>query len=331
MAYIDVAKIENIRFMSHKILPLVYDESLSYYEDLCKFANKLNDVIDATNDLEGNVSTLNSNLNTLSSQVQAIADNINTFESEMTSRFNALEAEINANVDAKMAEVDAEMDAMNRRVDYAIASMEQTKQELAQYVDAKIAELTEQVNIAIQTALHELDQRFQDFEYEIKVYVKAQLQAYLDQIPEITSVTIIDPTTGELTDIQTVINNMYDCLNPNALDCFEIDHLGYTCEQLDNFMVHFIPRGLSVNEWMTKARQWVWTDPKLKMRNYYNGREVLTKKNVDINNALLKNSGSYSATEYDSVGITAKDYDDLEVKAIEFDWYGNTKVVAVTP
>ena len=35
-----------LKFISHKILPLVYDESLSYYEVLCKVVAKVNEVID---------------------------------------------------------------------------------------------------------------------------------------------------------------------------------------------------------------------------------------------------------------------------------------------
>ena len=34
---------------ARKVLPLVYDESLSYYENLCKLTNKINDVIDTFN------------------------------------------------------------------------------------------------------------------------------------------------------------------------------------------------------------------------------------------------------------------------------------------
>ena len=33
-----------------KILPLVYDESLSYYEAICKFQSKLNEIINVTNE-----------------------------------------------------------------------------------------------------------------------------------------------------------------------------------------------------------------------------------------------------------------------------------------
>ena len=43
--------IDNLRYWCHKILPLVYDDSLSYYEVLCKTSAKLNEVIDSTNGL----------------------------------------------------------------------------------------------------------------------------------------------------------------------------------------------------------------------------------------------------------------------------------------
>ena len=43
--------IDKLKYWCHKILPLVYDDSLSYYEVLCKTSAKLNEVIDSTNDL----------------------------------------------------------------------------------------------------------------------------------------------------------------------------------------------------------------------------------------------------------------------------------------
>lgn len=42
-------KIAPLRFWTHKILPLVYEESLSYYEVLCKVAQKLNETIESAN------------------------------------------------------------------------------------------------------------------------------------------------------------------------------------------------------------------------------------------------------------------------------------------
>lgn len=45
-------ELQNLKFISQKVLPLVYDESLSYYEVLCKVVAKLNEVIDVVNRME---------------------------------------------------------------------------------------------------------------------------------------------------------------------------------------------------------------------------------------------------------------------------------------
>lgn len=46
-----ISNITPIHFWCNKILPLVYDDSLSYYEVLCKIQDKMNEVIMATNDI----------------------------------------------------------------------------------------------------------------------------------------------------------------------------------------------------------------------------------------------------------------------------------------
>lgn len=39
-------------YYCQKVLPLVYDNSLSYYEVLCKLTNKINELVDTVNELE---------------------------------------------------------------------------------------------------------------------------------------------------------------------------------------------------------------------------------------------------------------------------------------
>lgn len=46
---------EHVRFWCFKVLPLVYDDSLSYYEVLCKIAAKLNEMIDSMTELSDTV------------------------------------------------------------------------------------------------------------------------------------------------------------------------------------------------------------------------------------------------------------------------------------
>ena len=54
-----MSDIKSLKFYCQKVIPLVYDDSLSYYEFLCKVCNKLNEVIASQNELS---SSLNDNL-----------------------------------------------------------------------------------------------------------------------------------------------------------------------------------------------------------------------------------------------------------------------------
>lgn len=55
-------RLHHFRIWCQKILPLVYDESLSYYEVLCKVVDYLNRVIEAENDVIADVEELKSEL-----------------------------------------------------------------------------------------------------------------------------------------------------------------------------------------------------------------------------------------------------------------------------
>lgn len=44
-----IGKIKPLRYYSEKVLPLVYDDSISYYEVLGKVTRKLNELVDAFN------------------------------------------------------------------------------------------------------------------------------------------------------------------------------------------------------------------------------------------------------------------------------------------
>ena len=50
--------IETLKFYCQKILPLVYDDSLSYYETICKVAAKLNEVVNVTNGIPDYIASL---------------------------------------------------------------------------------------------------------------------------------------------------------------------------------------------------------------------------------------------------------------------------------
>lgn len=74
MANISNRSLKTFRFWCQKVLPLVYDDSLSYYEVLCKVVDYLNKVIEDDNTFIEELEELEAAL----AEVQQIIDNFDT-------------------------------------------------------------------------------------------------------------------------------------------------------------------------------------------------------------------------------------------------------------
>lgn len=83
--------VENFRFWCHKIIPLVYDESLSYYEFLCKVMAKLNEVIDTLDAQNEHIVEFETEVRELITEVQTV------IEREITDVKNGIAHEWEAN------------------------------------------------------------------------------------------------------------------------------------------------------------------------------------------------------------------------------------------
>lgn len=70
--------LKSFRMWCQKVLPLVYDDSLSYYEVLCKVVTYLNNVIEGTNGVIDDVAELKNDLGV----VQNWINNFNTAYAE---------------------------------------------------------------------------------------------------------------------------------------------------------------------------------------------------------------------------------------------------------
>lgn len=66
--------LNNFRFWCQKVLPLVYDDSLSYYEVLCKIVKYINDIIDNEKELSDEFLELKKEVE----KVQEMLDNFDT-------------------------------------------------------------------------------------------------------------------------------------------------------------------------------------------------------------------------------------------------------------
>lgn len=62
---------KKLRFWCNKVLPLVYDDSLSYYELLCKVVKKLNDLIEAYSGYDTIIADIKASVDKLQEQINA--------------------------------------------------------------------------------------------------------------------------------------------------------------------------------------------------------------------------------------------------------------------
>lgn len=86
-----MAKVESFRFWCQKVLPLVYDESLSYYELLCKVVEYLNNTIAAVNENTADVAQMRVELNQFETFINNYFDNLNV-QTEINNKLDAMAA-----------------------------------------------------------------------------------------------------------------------------------------------------------------------------------------------------------------------------------------------
>lgn len=323
MAYISVLKLHPLFFKCHKILPLVYDESLSYYEVLCKCVASLNEVIESTNQLNDNVADINSRENALADKVNEIADEINNFEAEINGKFDELVVRIEAELGEKFEDYDRQFSELKAETQAELTALEK---EMKDFMELTFPQFEAEIRQIVEEQLGLIDAKFESLEDDLKAYIYNELQKILEQIPE--HVWVLDPMTGEYDNIQNVINHFYDTLRYYALTADEFDSLGMTVDELEHIVVDGVPRGLTCLEWDIYAKLYIKVDKnKGKVSDYLTGELVDLERNVDINNMLLKESGCYECSEFDDIGGDCDTIDALDITAHRWDWFSNNDYV----
>lgn len=80
---------KHFRFWCQKVLPLVYDNSLSYYEVLCKVVKYINDLIDSDKEIIEDVEQLQSEMAVVQKWIDNFDDNAETILTEIIEKYIA--------------------------------------------------------------------------------------------------------------------------------------------------------------------------------------------------------------------------------------------------
>ena len=338
MAYLSVDKIAVIRLQLHKVLPAVYDESLSYLEGLSKLTYKLNETIGAVNALNDNVDTLNDSVVELNDRVTAVEGEISGFEAEINRRIVELEAELTSKIDTAISNMETEVDTKLGEVDTKLDDMDIRITAMEEYVQETVDRLTAEFRAIISAEIERINELYLSFEAEMKQYVEDVVNELIQNIPDLTNIYVISPASGKLVKVQVAINEVFDFHLYNALTCDEFNELGFTCNELNSLTVDCIPRGFTVREWLHDAKQLLmnilpvakiekWLQPHSLERGYLTGVKDWLYKNVDLNANVWLWSGTFTCDELVTLGKTCDEIIAYDMSCNEYLMSGNTVMV----
>lgn len=141
-------------------------------------------------------------------------------QSEIIKQLN-INTEFIKNWDSDLAELQARMTALE-------AEMQSFKGEVNAIIDAKYVTLRNELLGLIASGMS-----------EIKAYVDTQVSRLDGRIDNVAigQITVYDPTTGIISPLQQVVNNIYDTGRENALTATEFDALDLTATAFDAYEI----------------------------------------------------------------------------------------------
>lgn len=193
-----------LRFWCQKVLPAVYDQSLSYYEALCKMGAFLNKMLEELEKMQDNIDALHEAFVKLQAWVNA---EIERFETDMENRFNEFKQEIYDLFEQYKEEADT----------YINEQLNKYKTETTEWLSQKFEEYKTQANQYI-------DQIFEQYKNETNQEFNNWKQEFTNQYNEWKSqvdqsiTNLGDRVTnieGDISEINSQIDNLEQIVTQN--------------------------------------------------------------------------------------------------------------------
>lgn len=302
-------------FWSQQVLPFVYDDSLSYLEQVYKVSEKLNEVISATSTaldetkeyVDNQDNATNASLDEVDQREQQhynelkqdVANAITTSKAYTDERYGALAAAFDEKLNTGFAGIKAEL-----------------FEELSEQLNIPLDELKEQfvaLQVLVSQQYEQLVKMIRDGDAATQSYCMALIAELEAKIPEITSVQVVDPTTGQITDIQTALDRVFYVLRCCSLTAGEYDRLYLTAADYDREKLTALQYDIQARHFLYPYFQ-VW-----KMSSPFTGEFVNVRQVVGDLTELHRTSG-ITARQYDDYDLTATEYDNLHLTAYVYSW-----------
>ena len=185
-------------------LPLTYNASISYYEQVGQLVYKINELIDAMN---------------------SYAEDYKSYTDEQI-------ALLKKYVDSQINEVYAYADKININLTNLIGITADNLK--ADYI-SKINQLNNSLNARITQEVFTINNRITSEVITLNTRISLEVQNLKDYIDsQLIDIKVIDTTTGLISDLQTTLNNIVNLMKGDALTAEQYDALNLTAQTYDN-------------------------------------------------------------------------------------------------
>lgn len=233
---IEFTKIPNIHYWTQRVLPCVFDESLSYVEKINKLEEEFNNLINDYNKFGQNVVTeINTfeeeTTNQINSFIQQVTDEINQFKADITSQLNTFKTDITNQQNNFESSITNQQN-----------TFETTIRNLQKTFEDNITNRQTEFENNITTIVN-------NFKSSVNASI-ANMQSVVDDIPNIVSSSVNDIAVPWL---QTNVPNMVSEQVANDVNkIFDVDSLIYvthdtSIEDLNNWTTTGIYYGTSLS------------------------------------------------------------------------------------
>ena len=299
----------------HKVLPLVYDDSLSYYEQLCKLTSAMNDVIE--------------DINTIPDQIE---EALVPFKADYTQQLNEMREYVNSETAEMTNYVDLHVSLLEHAFDDYKQEMNTNMVDFKLLVNQTLADYQRYMDEQIQTVYVTLNNKFDLMEQQLESDFKEQRDWLEDQLAEIREEIdnlkfelpkMLNPTTGKEDAIVNTILDVYDADRDGGYTALQFDDSGVTVEEFEYHKRTAIKLDLYGLLYFGKLVLF-------SMRNPFTGLVQDTKDVINYLAYKYMNQGTlcYTCQGYDSKEMTAQTFDDTtNLTVADFDFNSIAKLV----
>ena len=275
-------------------------------------------IINSINEINSWITQHKIDYNEAIARLTTVENEINTFKAEVNAEFEILKTqlqnELTTAINQMNTEVDNKLNALQNQVDNALSEINGRFEQLQTQINNEITSFKNYVS-------HEIIQIRNEMRANntlIFEYVENRIQELIDSLPEILTIDVYNPYRGYVTNIQIAINDIYS-LASDGLTAIQYDTLGLTAQEYDNLE-------LTALQYDTEGYLRLFNDPRWYMISPFNGSYVLVQ---DVVNQLAQfHKEGIKAGAYDALLLTAEEYDNKNLTAYEYDWFGGELLTA---